>query len=225
LLVFYFDLRGAAADVQARAVSAATTFVRQQMGPFDLVSVVAGTGGDIRVLQDFTNDRDGLTTVIQRMPIDFSAAPDAGQHINGLRSAIQMLGILPQKKALIYFALPTGRQSTDDAEIAETVNAAVRANVSVYPIDVRGLVTSPILAPYRLAPSDIISVSVPEEPNFSGTFTISSDGMILMPLLGYIKAAGLTAVELQAAINQRASTFIRTPRSTVNVVTIHGPPK
>jgi len=71
---------------------------------------------------------------------------------------------------------------------------------------------------YILGPQDTISVSMWEEPSFSGTFTIRPDGMISMPLIGEIKAAGRTPLQFQDDVNKAASTLIRAPRSTINLL-------
>jgi hypothetical protein len=52
-----------------------------------------------------------------------------------------MLGSLNEKKALMYFASGMQLSGVDNqAQMRATVNAAVRANVSLFPIDARGLV-------------------------------------------------------------------------------------
>ena len=52
-----------------------------------------------------------------------------------------MLGSLPEKKALVYFASGMTRNGMDNqAQLHATINAAIRSNVSFYPIDARGLV-------------------------------------------------------------------------------------
>jgi nicotinamidase-related amidase len=57
-----------------------------------------------------------------------------------------MLGGLPEKKALVYFSSGMSRTGTDNqAQMRSTVNAAIRSNVSLYPVDARGLVaTAPL---------------------------------------------------------------------------------
>ena len=52
-----------------------------------------------------------------------------------------MLGSLNEKKALVYFASGMTRNGMDNqAQLQATINAAIRSNVSFYPIDARGLV-------------------------------------------------------------------------------------
>ena len=52
-----------------------------------------------------------------------------------------MLGQLNEKKVLIYFASGLRLNGVDNqAQMRATINAAIRANVSFYPIDARGLV-------------------------------------------------------------------------------------
>jgi polysaccharide export outer membrane protein len=74
---------------------------------------------------------------------------------------------------------------------------------------------------FILGAQDVIQVTMWDEPNFTGTFTIRPDGMIAMPLIGEIKATGLTPLQLSDAINKAALSQLKTPRSTVNVLAVH----
>ena len=57
-----------------------------------------------------------------------------------------MLRPLPEQKSLIYFASGLRLNGTDNqAQLRATVNAAIRANVTLNPIDARGLVATPPL--------------------------------------------------------------------------------
>ena len=49
---------------------------------------------------------------------------------------------------------------------------------------------------YVIGPTDEISVGVWKEPAVSGNFLVRPDGMITMPLLGDIQAAGFTPTDL-----------------------------
>ena len=54
-----------------------------------------------------------------------------------------MLGQLNEKKSLIYFASGLRLNGVDnEAQLQATVDAAIRAGVSFWPIDARGLVAS-----------------------------------------------------------------------------------
>src|SRR5262249_8327668 len=58
-----------------------------------------------------------------------------------LETAVKMLGSLPEKKALVYFASGMSRTGMDNqAQLRATTNAAIRSNVAFYPVDARGLV-------------------------------------------------------------------------------------
>jgi polysaccharide export outer membrane protein len=86
--------------------------------------------------------------------------------------------------------------------------------------------TKPASAPvdgdtFVLGAEDQITITMWDEPKFDGGYTIRPDGMIMVKLIGEIKAAGVTPLELQEAINKAASSLIRTPRSTVNVTAVH----
>ncbi len=65
------------------------------------------------------------------------------RQLSALESAVKMLASLNEKKALVYFASGMTRNGLDNqAQLQATINAAIRSNVSFYPIDARGLVAA-----------------------------------------------------------------------------------
>jgi VWFA-related protein len=72
LTVLFFDLTSLQIPDLLRALESAENFVRTQMTPADLVAV-ATYASDLRVLQDFTNDRDALLTAIKSIQIGQSS--------------------------------------------------------------------------------------------------------------------------------------------------------
>ena len=53
---------------------------------------------------------------------------------------------------------------------------------------------------YRLQPEDILNITVYEQPDLTTRARIASEGNIILPLLGEIKAAGLTVNDLNDKI-------------------------
>ncbi|HVF83932.1 MAG TPA: polysaccharide biosynthesis/export family protein [Sphingomicrobium sp.] len=71
---------------------------------------------------------------------------------------------------------------------------------------------------YRLGPADVVRVNVAYEPEASvDNATVDTSGEISIPLIGVVRAAGLTAPELAEAVRQRMTAFIRDPKVSVNV--------
>lgn len=71
---------------------------------------------------------------------------------------------------------------------------------------------------YRIGPQDIVQIGVWEHPELTGRYTVASDGTLGFPLIGPIKAAGLTTAELQAEVAKLLlDGFIRNPQVTVSV--------
>ena len=63
------------------------------------------------------------------------------RQLSALQTAAKMLGQLNEKKSLIYFASGLRLNGVDNqAQLHATVDAAIRAGVSFWPIDARGLV-------------------------------------------------------------------------------------
>jgi VWFA-related protein len=172
LLTLFFDLSSLSVTDQILAQRAAQKFIREKMMPGDLVSILS-FGTSLRVNQDFTDDKDRLLEVIQNFKLgeaselastagsgdsasgaDTGAAFEADQtefnifntdlKLAALESAAKMLGALPEKKALVYFSDGVSKTGVENqSQLRSTINAAVRANVSFYPIDVRGLDATP----------------------------------------------------------------------------------
>lgn len=168
LLALYFDLTAMPAADQFRALDAAERFIRTQATPSDLLAVLAFQGGAVQVLADFTDDKDRLLRILETLVVgedqdaieaDSGAAdsPDTGaafgqddsqfnifstdRQLSALQTAATMLGQLNEKKSLLYFASGLQLNGVDNqAQMRATVNAAVRAGVSFWPIDARGLV-------------------------------------------------------------------------------------
>jgi VWFA-related protein len=60
--------------------------------------------------------------------------------LRALKTLAETLAPIEQKKAIVYFSAGMQRSGQDNqVELRTAINAAVRANVSIYPIDTRGL--------------------------------------------------------------------------------------
>ena len=75
---------------------------------------------------------------------------------------------------------------------------------------------------YRLAPEDMLEISVWKEDGLNKTVLVRPDGGITFPLAGDMQAAGKTARELQQEITIRLSKYMAQPVVSVTVVKIAG---
>ncbi len=171
LLVFFFDFSSMAMQDQLRAQEASLDYLNKKITKDDMVAVLLYSSS-VQVLTDFTDNRDTLTDVIKGLPIgemselagladdatdnneDTGAAFVADetefnifntdQKLAAIENASRMLAALPEKKALIYFSGGVNKTGIDNqAQLEASVNAAVKANVAIYPIDARGLMADP----------------------------------------------------------------------------------
>jgi protein involved in polysaccharide export with SLBB domain len=73
---------------------------------------------------------------------------------------------------------------------------------------------------YKLGPGDKLRVTVFGEDTLSGEFTVSNNGGVAMPLVGEVRAGGLTPVLFQTEVQEKltATGMVRTPRISVDVV-------
>jgi polysaccharide biosynthesis/export protein len=72
-------------------------------------------------------------------------------------------------------------------------------------------------ASYIIGGDDVLSVHVWKEPDLTTTLPVRADGMISLPLLNDVKAAGLTPMQLAADITDKLKKYLSDPRVTVTV--------
>ena len=73
-------------------------------------------------------------------------------------------------------------------------------------------------APYRLGSGDRLRVIVFGQDNLSNSYSVGSTGTIAMPLIGGVRAQGLTTSELERAIEARLRQgYLREPSVSVEV--------
>jgi polysaccharide export outer membrane protein len=70
---------------------------------------------------------------------------------------------------------------------------------------------------YRIGAADVLQVVVWKEPDLTREVTVRFDGMVTLPLIGDVAAAGQTPALLAEDITAKLSRFIELPRVTVGV--------
>jgi VWFA-related protein len=167
LIVLFFDLSAMEPDEIDHAVTSAEHYVDAQMAPADVVSIVS-LGSSLQVNQDFTTDRGLLKKQLEQFSSGggqgfeegttgtTEGTPDTGQpftaddteynifntdrRLEALRSVAEKLSYAQQKKSLIYFSSGLDRTGIEnESELRAAVNAAVRSNMAIYTMDMRGL--------------------------------------------------------------------------------------
>jgi VWFA-related protein len=167
LIILFFDLSAMEPDEIDHAVTSAEHYVDTQMAPADMVAIVS-LGSALLVNQDFTSDRELLKKQIEAFSEGggqgyeegttgtTEGTPDTGQpftaddteynifntdrRLEALRSVAEKLSHLQQKKSLIYFSSGMDRTGIENqSELRAATNAAVRSNMAIYTMDMRGL--------------------------------------------------------------------------------------
>lgn len=167
LLVFYFDVVRMPFFDRERAFEGAVDFLDQHMTAGDMVSVMTFAGQGVNVHLDFTADRVALLRELDRLQLVLNDpdglfgsletgggafGEDAGtfnlfsvdRQLSALQTTVTDLGDVPQVKTLVYFGSGLGAAGLENlAQLRATVNAAVRAHVTLNPVDARGLQAMP----------------------------------------------------------------------------------
>jgi VWFA-related protein len=171
LMLFFFDFSAMDPEQIERAVDAAKKFVQTKMLPADMIAMVS-LATNLHLDLDFTDDRAKVAAVLsaytssQGQGFDLgtegsnegtpetsgSFTPDdtdyntftADRKLLALQSIMQTLGKISQKKSIIYFSNGITQSGVDNqSALRAATAAAVKANVSIYPLDVRGLQAFP----------------------------------------------------------------------------------
>jgi len=200
LMILYFDMTAMPPADLLRAYNAAVKYVKSQMTPVDLVAVMGFQGGAVRVRQDFTDNKEQLLESIQNLVFgedkDGDGIPDqleegtafgqddaefailnTDRQLSALQTAVGMLRPLPDQKSLVYFASFLRLNGVDNmAQLRATTNAALRANVSIFPVDARGLVAdAPLGDATRRSPGGIAMFTGQTAGQQMGQFQRSQD--------------------------------------------------
>ncbi|MFY9745731.1 MAG: VWA domain-containing protein [Acidobacteriaceae bacterium] len=166
LIVMFFDITSMQPDDLDRAQDAARNYINKQMHPADLVAVVS-LDATLSLDQDFTASKDlllkavnayggtqgsgfgaGATSTSNQVEDASSFTPDESEYndINtdrelfALEDISKSLAYLNEKKSLLYFSGGIQRDGIENqASLHAAINASVRANVSIYSVDARGL--------------------------------------------------------------------------------------
>lgn len=74
---------------------------------------------------------------------------------------------------------------------------------------------------YVIGSNDVLNVTVWKEPTLSGSLLVRPDGMISIPLIGDVQAAGLTSLRLADQISAKLKKYVQDPNVSVVVAQIH----
>ena len=171
LMLFFFDFSAMDPEQVDRCVDAAKKFVSTKLQPADLIALVS-LATNMRVDLDFTDDHTKILAALTAYnsgegqgfengaegtaeggaETSGSFTPDdtdfntfsADRKLLALQSLMGALNKLPQKKSLIYFSNGITQSGVDNqSALRAATAAAVKANVSIYSLDIRGLQAFP----------------------------------------------------------------------------------
>jgi len=171
LIVLFFDFSAMEPEEIDRSVDAAKKFVTEELQPADLIALVS-LSTNMHVDCDFTDDRDKLNAMLssytssQGQGFDNGAAGSsegtaetsgsyteddtdlntftADRKLVAIQSLVQVLGKLPQKKSVVLFSNGITQTGVDNqSALRAATAAAVKANTSIYSLDIRGLQAFP----------------------------------------------------------------------------------
>ena len=74
---------------------------------------------------------------------------------------------------------------------------------------------------YKIGPQDVLKIDVWREDQLTRMVPVRPDGKITLPLLNDVQAAGLTPMELAAAIHDELKNYVNNPQVTVSVTEIN----
>lgn len=155
-VVIFFDNRMQPAE-EMRARDAASKLVAANNGP-DKFFAVINFGGILRVTQNFTSDPELILPAIQGKYLglsgklasltsddvtDIEGDFSAGSVLQGLRSLAKGMSRIQGRKSIIFITTGFALAADRYYELQAAVDACNKANIAVYPLDVKGLFITP----------------------------------------------------------------------------------
>jgi VWFA-related protein len=165
LIVLLFDSSSMQPEEVERAVSSGRDYVEKRLTPADLVAV-ASVGSALQIVQDFTSDRETLKAALDKFSGVDAVGFQEGSELTGdetdadgfvaddsefnifntdrrlaaLEQLSDALAPIQQKKSIVYFSSGVTQRGEDNqVQLRAAIDRAVKANVSIYPVDARGL--------------------------------------------------------------------------------------
>ena len=165
LIVLLFDSSSMQPEELERAVESGHAYIEKRLTTADLVAVAA-VGSTLQIYQDFTADREMLTAALNRFsgvdtvgfqegttPTGEEAETDGfvqddsefnifntDRRLAAIEQLSDALAPIQQKKSIVYFnSGMTQRGEDNQVQLRAAIDRAVKANVSIYPVDARGL--------------------------------------------------------------------------------------
>ncbi len=165
LIVLLFDSSSMQPEELERAIESGYDYIAKRLTPADLVAI-ASVGSTLQIVQDFTADRATLTAALDRFSgvdtvgfqegttltgeeteADGFVADDSefnifntDRRLAAIEQLSDTLAPIQQKKSIVYFSSGvTERGEDNQVQLRAAIDRAVKANVSIYPVDTRGL--------------------------------------------------------------------------------------
>ena len=166
LIVLFFDLTSMQPEDIERSQDAARNYINRQMQAADLVAVVS-LDTSLSLDQEFTQNKQLLLNAVNSYSGDQSSGFQAGatsttnqvedttsftadeseyndlntdRELFAIASISKSLAYINQKKSMLYFSGGIQRDGIENqASLRSAINSAVRANLSIYSVDTRGL--------------------------------------------------------------------------------------
>jgi VWFA-related protein len=165
LMVLLFDSSSMQPEELERAVASGYEYIEKRLTPADLVAIAA-VGSTLQIVQDFTASREVLSAALARFSgvdtvgfqegstptgeeteADGFVADDSefnifntDRRLAAIEQLSDALSAIQQKKSIVYFSSGVTQRGEDNqVQLRAAIDRAVKANVSIYPVDARGL--------------------------------------------------------------------------------------
>jgi VWFA-related protein len=196
-MVLFFDNSSMEFTDQVQARKAAASFIDANAGRNRYMAIL-NYGGAVHVAQNFTTDAARLKQVATGVkipnvpnadtivpvevaalgapPVFTSSEADYGARtmLLALRSVVRNLAAVPGRKSLVLLTAGFPWTPENQSELTAVMSACNKANVAVYPVDVRGLLspvnampTSEMRVPENVSPSGLLEANIdlmPRQP-------------------------------------------------------------
>jgi polysaccharide export outer membrane protein len=143
-----------------------------------------------------------------------AAKPERDTFLNRCAIVVGLLGLFLPPGGLAQSKPPESAPPPFKAETTQDYNKRLQELQSY----VSAGSSVPVAGEYRIGPEDLLEISIFEAPEMNRAVRVSANGEISMPLLGAVRAAGLTPRELEFVLQELLRrTYMKDPHVSVFV--------
>ena len=163
----------------------------------------------------------GALVIALALSVPTAFAQRGGSNPPETTPAGQVPGSSTQQDPRVKPNAPTGQNADQTNPLLPPTRKPTATSAGSNPSDSTASSTPDANSAYLIGALDVLSIQVWNNPNLTKLYDVQPDGVVSMPLIGEVKADGLTREQLKTAITGKLTEFFNNPEVDIQVVKVN----